>query len=157
MGLKKKSYSKQILLLKEISMKKLIRNSFSTPDGTVLVSYFAHDYKEYKDKNNKIYMIDGGLQYARRSIHEDQIDKCLYDDESHKVQREVLCWGTFGPLGDQPMKYISISSMDTDHIDAVLRDCAPTDILKNCMKEELEYRADKIKKKIMLKYRKGDS
>ena len=90
----------------------LIRNAIQTPDGTILESKHRHDYRSYTDANGKTYMVDGGLEYLRRSIHDDQIDMSLYDDEPHEVQRDVVTWGTYGKNADQPLSYISVGAMD---------------------------------------------
>ena len=118
----------------------LIRNAIQTPDGTILESTHRHDYKEYTDANGKYYMVDGGLSYLRRSVHKDQKDLSLYDNESHEVQASVLKWGTYGINGDQPLSYISISDMDTDHIGNVLGMGHISSIHRKCMENELKTR-----------------
>lgn len=120
----------------------LILNAIRTPDGTVLVSKHRHDYRTHLDANGKTYMIDGGLNYLRCSAHADQVSLALYDDEPHEVQSAILTWGTFGLRGDQPLKDVPVNQMETSHIKAVLRECHPTRVLKNCMIKELEFRND---------------
>ena len=121
-------------------MSKLIRNAIRTPDGTVLESYSRHDYKSHIDANGKEYIVDGGLEYIRTSIHDDQVSLALYDDEPHDVQRDVLKWGSRGVNGDQPLTFKPISEMDTDHIQAVVSTQNVRDVIKNCMIEELKQR-----------------
>lgn len=122
----------------------LILNSIMTPDGTVLVSRHRHHYVSHTDANGKYYMVDGGLDYIRCSVHEDQVDLFLYDDEPHEVQREVLTWGTYGINGDQPLSHIRIGDMETGHLEAVLKlNVTPT--LKACMVEELHRRLSENK------------
>jgi len=117
-------------------MKNLIKNAMQTPDGTILESTHRHDYKTHTDANGKTYMVDGGLEYVRRSAHGDEEDLCLYDDAPHIIQASVLEWGTYGINGDQPLKYVTIAEMDTAHIEAVLKlNVNPTH--KACMQHEL--------------------
>jgi hypothetical protein len=120
-------------------MNNLIRNAIQTPDGTILESTYRHDYKSYTDANGKNYMVDGGLDYVRRSANGDEIDLCIYDDAPHAIQASILKWGTYGINQDQPLKYVTIAEMDTAHIEAVLElNVNPT--LKACMVEELQRR-----------------
>ena len=123
-------------------MKNLIRNAIQTPDGTILESYHVHDYKTHTDSNGCVYMVDGGLEYTRRNQHDDKeaVELSLYDDEPHSVQREVLKWGSYGKDGKSPLRRIKIADMEKEHIEAVLRECRPSLVLKNCMVRELEFR-----------------
>lgn len=118
----------------------LIRNALQTPDGTVIESKHRHDYVTHTDANGKTYMVDGGLSYIRRSVHEDQVDLSLYDDQPHEVQRDVLTWGTYGINGDQPLEYKAIADMNTGHLEAVVRMAGLCPIRKSCMLKELALR-----------------
>lgn len=125
--------------------KRLIRNAIKTPDGTILNSRDRHDYKTHVDANGKTYMIDGGISsgYIRVSSNGDEVNMCLYDDEPHDVQREVLTWGSYGKKGDQPLTIKKISDMETEHIEAVLLNCNPMFVIQNCMIRELAFRVKK--------------
>lgn len=117
-------------------MSNLIYNAIKTPDGTILESTYRHDYVTHMDANGKEYMIDGGFSYSRRSAHGDEIDLCLYDDQPHEVQREVLKWGTYGKDGSENFRRVAIKDMETDHIKAVLRECRPEGVFKHCLEKE---------------------
>ena len=121
-------------------MNSLIKNAMQTPDGTILESTHRHDYKTHTDANGKEYMVDGGLDYLRRSIHDDQIDLSEYDDAPHERQREVLTWGTYGINGDQPLQYKTIAEMETGHLEAVIEMGGVCPIRRACMQKELELR-----------------
>jgi hypothetical protein len=129
-------------ILDKLASRNLIYNAIQTPDGTILESKHRHDYRSHLDANGKDYVIDGGLEYVRSSIHADQTSLALYDDETHAVQAHYLTWGTFGIRGDQPRRDVPIAEMETAHLEAVLRDCYPNPILKKCMIKELELRED---------------
>ena len=120
----------------------LIRNAIQTPDGTILESRHRHDYQKHTDKNGKIYMVDGGLDYIRCSVHSDQIDLFKYSNEPHTAQRHIVKWGTYGINGDQPLKYVSVADMDTAHIGNVLHSQNISPVIKECMKKELRYRTE---------------
>lgn len=118
----------------------IILNAMRTPDGTVLNSIHRHDYITHEDENGKVYMLDGGRDYVRCSAHGDEVLMTLYADEPHSVQRWVLTWGTYGKNGDQPLQRKPIALMDTDHLNKVLEDCNPRDVIRVAMQEELIYR-----------------
>jgi len=124
---------------------RLIRNALQTPDGTIIESKHRHDYVTYTDANGKEYMVDGGLEYLRRSIHDDQIDMSLYDDESHEVQRKITKWGSYGINGDQPLKFKTVAEMDTGHLEAVVKLAGVHPVIKACMQVELEARLEEQK------------
>ena len=93
-----------------------------TPDGTLLQSRHRHDFVQYTDANGLVYMVDGGLDYIRRSINDSapHVDKCVYDDVPHEEQREAATWGTYGKNGDEPRSYVTVANMSTEHIKAVI-------------------------------------
>ena len=123
----------------------LIANALRTPDGTVLESKSRHDYKEYVDANGKTYVIDGGLDYHRRSTNGDEENMCMYDDEPHETQVQVLTWGTYGINGDQPLQYKTIAEMDTSHIEAVLQTVKHIrPMIKTVMQNELKFRQQHV-------------
>lgn len=94
----------------------ILKNAIRTPDGTVLVSRHRHDYQSYTDANGKEYMVDGGLAYCRTTVHEDQEWVGLHSDEPHDKIRNEFEWGTYGPDGTDPLSYIVLKDMETEHI-----------------------------------------
>lgn len=123
---------------------RLIRNALQTPDGTIIESKTRHDYVTHVDAlTGKTYMVDGGLDYVRRSAHADQIDLCEYDDAPHERQRELLTWGTYGINGDQPLQYKTIAEMETGHLEAVVEMKNVSPVLRKCMQVELQTRESK--------------
>lgn len=103
-------------------MERLIYNAIRTPDGTVLESRHRHDFKEYMDMNGLEYMVDGGLEYKRRYLTPlapyEELSVCLED--GHEAVREAAKWGTWGVNGDQPLSYVILKDMSTEHIQACL-------------------------------------
>jgi len=122
-------------------MSALVYNAIRTPDGTIIESHSRHDYKTHIDKNGNEYMIDGGLDYVRSSANGDEEYLTVAVDDSHEKVRESVTWGTYGINGDQPMKKVKLSEMDTDHIQACL-DNVPRMYpqYRTAMENELEYR-----------------
>src|SRR6056300_1204530 len=119
----------------------LVHNAIQTPDGTILDSRHCHDYRAYKDANGKTYIIDGGLDYCRSSVHEDQEWVGCYLEDGHEKVRTHLTWGARGPNGDQPLRYIRLCDMETDHIQACLKNVPNMYLqIREAMEKELEYR-----------------
>ena len=121
----------------------MIRNAMRTPDGTILQSRHRHDYVTHTDDNGKFYMLDGGLSYVRRSANGDEEMMAVTLAEPHEEIREACDWGTYGINGDQPLSYITLCDMTTDHIEAVLKNVSSINpAIKTAMQNELEYRND---------------
>jgi len=122
-------------------MSKLLCNAIRTPDGTILESIHRHDYKTYTDANGKEYMIDGGLDYIRCSVHDDQEWLGVYDDDDFSEIRLRFKWGTRGKDGNQPLQYKPLYRLDNDHIRAILdtQSHIPEHIHKQ-FKKELQWR-----------------
>ena len=125
-------------------MSTLIYNAIRTPDGTVLESKHRHDYVTYQDKNGKEYMVDGGLEYTRRNVHADAPyeELSVYTTDGHDRVREAVKWGTYGINGDQPLTHILLKDMNTEHIEACLKNVPSMHpAYKESFKEELKLRS----------------
>lgn len=122
----------------------MIYNAIRTPDGTVLESRHRHDIKTHTDASNGFtYIVDGGLDYIRRNVVAPYEELSLTLEHSFEKVREALTWGTYGPHGDQPLKYVRLCDMTTDHIRAVLRDCPYAyPQVRAAMRTELEWRGE---------------
>jgi len=105
-----------------MSEPRIVCNRIRTPDGTILESMHRHDYKTYVDTNGLEYMVDGGLDYTRRNVHDEApyTELSVYSDSPHDVIREVFKWGTRGKDGKQPLKYVPLKDLTTEHIEAIL-------------------------------------
>ena len=87
-------------------------------------------------------MLDGGWDYVRRSVNGDEKLLTVWSDDDHEVIREGVTWGTYGKDGDQPLKYVAIADMDTEHLQACLDTQKATlhPAIYKVMQDELEYR-----------------
>lgn len=105
-----------------MSDERIVANRIRTPDGTILESMHRHDYVTYTDANGKGYMVDGGLDYLRRNVHDDAPyqELSVYADDPHELIREVFKWGTRGKDGKQPLTYVPLKDLTDDHIEAIL-------------------------------------
>ena len=125
------------------NMEKYLANRIRTPDGTILESMHRHDYVTYIDANGKEYMVDGGLDYLRRNIHDDApyTELSVLSTDEHSVVREVFKWGTYGIDGKQPLKYLILKDMSWDHIEAILETQTQLrDHVRQVFVNELDYR-----------------
>jgi hypothetical protein len=106
-----------------MSEERIVSNRIRTPDGTILESMHRHDYRTYVDANGLEYMVDGGLDYLRRNVHENAPaeELSVYADAPHVEIREAFKWGTRGKDGKQPLKYVPLKDLTTDHIQAILK------------------------------------
>jgi hypothetical protein len=105
-----------------MSEARIVANRIRTPDGTILESRHRHDYVTYVDANGKEYMVDGGLDYLRRNVHDDAPyeELSVYDDAPYALIREVFKWGTRGKGGRQPLTFVPLKDLTNDHIEAIL-------------------------------------
>jgi len=122
--------------------RQLVYNAIQTPDGTIIESTSRHEMVTHVDANGNWYMADGGLAYARRGYDSaDYKELAVYSDDPIKTIREVMLWGTYGPLGDQPYIRILLKDMDESHIQAIL-ETQPhiSEGYRNAFERELQYR-----------------
>lgn len=102
--------------------KRIILNRIRTPDGTILHSYSVHDYKTYTDQNGLEYMVDGGDEYLRRTIHKEAPyeELSIYDDEPFEIIRQHYCRGGRGKDGKQPLKWVPLFKMSDKWLKACI-------------------------------------
>lgn len=126
-----------------MSEARIVSNCIRTPDGTILESMHRHDYRTYVDANGKEYMVDGGLDYLRRNVHGDAPyeELSVYADAPHVEIREAFKWGTRGKDGRQPLKYVLLKNLTTEHIDAILETQSHIeDYVRKIFIDELNFR-----------------
>lgn len=105
-----------------IERKRWIYSAIKTPDGTILESRHRHDYVTHEDSlTGETYVLDGGTEYFRSSINNvAATNLSVFLEDGHDKVRDVLKWGTRGKNGDQPIRYVTVSKMTTDHIESCL-------------------------------------
>lgn len=122
---------------------RIVSNRIRTPDGTILESMHRHDYVTYVDANGLEYMVDGGLDYLRRNVHDEApyLELSMYSNSPHDVIREVFKWGTRGKDGRSPLKYVPLKNLTTEHIEAILETQDHIqEYIRNIFLDELNYR-----------------
>ncbi len=119
---------------------KVLVNGMRTPDGTEIFSRSRHDFVTHLDKNGVSYMVDGGLEYIRRSHNPDDPAEDLSVIVGHmpfKQIREMFTWGTYGRNGSKELKWKYLMHLSRDHLRAIINDGYPLSWL---MSAELNYR-----------------
>lgn len=124
--------------------KQIVCNRIITPDGTVLQSHHRHDYVTYRDKNGLVYMVDGGHDYLRRIVQDEApaTEFSLTMEDPYEDVREGFTWGTRGKDGKQPLTWVPLCDLTTDHIIAILETQELADYVIELMEKELEYRIE---------------
>jgi hypothetical protein len=124
---------------------KLLANRIITPDGTMLQSHHVHHYNTHVDANGLEYMVDGGLEYRRRNVHDDApyTEASVYDTDPHEVIRDAFYWGTYGKYGDKPLRRVKLSEMSNNHIEAILvTQHHMGEQIRKVFEDEKQYRLD---------------
>lgn len=101
----------------------LLVNRIQTPDGTVLISRFTHDFVSYTDANGEEYFIDGGMDYTRTSVNKEPAKLlCLYDTDMKYLFEEIRKYvyrGTFDENGERIWK--PICELSNNHLDNIIK------------------------------------
>lgn len=136
-------------LTSEVTVKSsnIIRNAIKCPDGKILESKHRHDYQGHTCKlTGEYFMCDGGLDYFRGSINKVQPTYLhVTTDDPFEVQREAFTWGSYGKNGDEPLHYIKLKDMETEHILAILKTQTRIDgtYVQELFMQEMDYREGK--------------
>ena len=106
----------------------LIQNAAWIPEADLyLRSVNIHDFIRWQSEDGKVdYAVDGGEgrgAYVRRVGYEGGrvFDWCLYDTDPFDLIAGRLLWGTFGKEGKEPRRWRPISSLELDHLQAILK------------------------------------
>ena len=96
---------------------RLILSRIQTPDGTILTSYYRHDYVTHLDANGETYMLDGGNDYQRTSVNKEPFkDLSVWSDAPYEIIRENFHRGGRGKNGDEPLKWVPLSEMSDEWV-----------------------------------------
>ena len=83
------------------------------------------------------------MDYVRRIVHDDAPyeELSVYSNDPHKLIREAFKWGTRGKDGKQPLTYVPLKDLTTEHIDAILETQTHIqEYIRKIFLDELEFR-----------------
>lgn len=104
---------------------KLIQNALRVKVGedyAYLNSRYTWDYQTLQLGDLTI-MVDGGLDYIRKSVTGLEEDWCLYSNSSTELIRERLLWGNSVGSDGKPLKrtiYYPIAQLELAHLEAII-------------------------------------
>ena len=91
--------------------------------GDVLISRHRHDYVMCTCDNKT--MLDGGTDYQRYGgvdLSLIDLSGTVYLTDGFEKCRTAPIWGSYGKDGDQLLKFMSVSEMETEHLEAVIKE-----------------------------------
>lgn len=91
--------------------------------GDVLISRHRHDYVMCTCDNKT--MLDGGTEYQRYGgvdLSLVDLSGTIYLTDGFEKCRTAPIWGSYGKTGDEPLKFMSVSEMETEHLEAVIKE-----------------------------------
>jgi hypothetical protein len=91
--------------------------------GDVLISRHRHDYVMCTCDNKT--MLDGGTEYQRYGgvdLSLIDLSGTIYLTDGFEKCRTAPIWGSYGKNGDEPLKFMSVSEMETEHLEAVIKE-----------------------------------
>jgi len=125
---------------------RIILNQIRTPDGTILTSYHTHHNVTYVDANGERYVIDGGLDYLRRSSNKTPYKELSqYDNQPFSEIRKYLHVCEYNNGCHEPSQCIPIKDLEKSYIESILEEALP-EVLQDYLPEELIYRKKWLQK-----------
>ena len=145
--------------------REILVNQIRTPDGTVIRSTYRHDFVTYTDKNGLVYMIDGGNDYLRRTVHKTKLkwymkvliffvewddpiayeEMSVYSDDPFCDIREHVERGGRGVDGDQPLEWVRLKDINDEWLNNLITyelDTRPENKYLPIYMREFMYRRD---------------
>lgn len=105
-------------------MRKILQNAvFSPHDQKWYVSTSTHEYVTIPNGTPCGEAIDGGTAYLRRVYGEGGMkseDWSLYTDSPRDEIKSKMLWGTYGKNGDQPLTWLPMVTLTTEHLQNIL-------------------------------------
>ena len=124
----------------------IIQNAFrNNATGEIFNSTHVHDFQGCTFADGSSFFVDGGTEYLRcggdGTSHQESL--VLTSEDTAKEITSKLIWGTRGPLGDQPLKWVILNECETDHLNKILMFADPSELYRNTIETILKERNGK--------------
>lgn len=104
-----------------MTKREILVNQIQTPDGFMLKSKSPIECDVYIDTfNRKKYIVSGGIDAVERYGANDYIEKTIYKDDPIEEVRESFTWGSYGRQETEPLHFIKLKDLTTEHIDNII-------------------------------------
>lgn len=131
--------------------RKLIQQAYYVPEqDRFYKSAHVHDFVTI-DLGDKSVSLDGGAEYQRHVGDLDLFDSgrlvsfCLYADTPFEEIASKFLWGTYGPGGKGPFRWVPLSECSPDHLEAIQK--TQLHIKGNLVGRIVDYWVDKKREK----------
>ena len=124
----------------------IIQNAFRNKEtGEIFNSAHVHDFQSCEFSDGTTFFVDGGREYLRcggdGTSHQESL--VLTPEDSADEIRSKLIWGTRGPNGDRPLKWVLLNECETDHLNKILMFASPADLYRSTIETILSLRNGK--------------
>lgn len=90
--------------------------------STHVHDFVGHEIELFPGARQSLHL-DGGCEYSRvvssgNPVYE---DFSLWEDSPFEDVCQKMLWGTYGPKGDQPRRWVPLKECETEHLQAILR------------------------------------
>lgn len=119
----------------------LIANRWQCPDGITLQSKHRHDCVTHTDTTTgEFCLVDGGCDYYIRTAGNLK-NLCVYSNDAHELKREFFLWGNRGVGGKEPLQWVALKDLTTEHIEAIIETQEHLhEHILHLFEDEIEYR-----------------
>lgn len=107
---------------------------------TYIISLHTHDFRGCPCGNCAV---DGGKDYTKRTFKDINLieDFSIKDTSTPEEIRARLLWGTRGKGGTEPLRFLPIGQLTTEHLEAILRTQTQiNELYRNAIVTELRIR-----------------
>lgn len=131
--------------------RKLIQQAYYVPEqDRFYKSADVHDFGTIELEDGKTFYYDGGRDYCRQGgdlslLGTRILPFNLYDDSPFEQIAKDFLWGTYGPGGKGPFRWVLLSECSLDHLEAIQK--TQLHVRGNLVGRVVDYWVDKKREK----------